>query len=143
MSNEQNNSLPLRGPWQADYYPDHVSVYSDEIMDDYAFRIEFSSKMPEVQRESTLAFLLAASETAAERDELKTDLASCRTSLQIADNRNGDLRTLNAELLEALKELFALEIKGHSFANRLQFSNGGRALAAKVGGAIAKAEGRA
>jgi hypothetical protein len=45
------------------------------------------------------------------------------------------------ELLEALQSLAALEVKGHALISRLQFSDTGRALAAKVDAAIAKATG--
>lgn len=45
------------------------------------------------------------------------------------------------ELLEALVDLSQLEVKGHSILDRLQFSETGRALAAKVTAAIMKAKG--
>lgn len=45
-------------------------------------------------------------------------------------------------LLEALKELSGMEVKGHALIERLQFSEKGRVLATKINNAIALAEGK-
>lgn len=43
------------------------------------------------------------------------------------------------DLLAALKALMALDVKGHALADRLQFSDSGRALLAQCRAAIARA----
>ena len=55
---------------------------------------------------------------------------------------NARLIAAAPELLEALKALSGLEVKGHALIDRLQFSETGRALAGKIAEAIAKAEGK-
>ena len=47
------------------------------------------------------------------------------------------------ELLDALKAVASMDIKGHSLSDRLLFSTAGRALLDKINSAISKAEGRA
>lgn len=55
---------------------------------------------------------------------------------------NARLIAAAPELLEALKALSGLEVKGHALIDRLQFSETGRTLAKKIVEAIAKAEGK-
>jgi hypothetical protein len=52
---------------------------------------------------------------------------------------NAQLISAAPELLEALRALMALDVKGHALADRLQFSDAGRALLAQCRAAIAKA----
>lgn len=47
------------------------------------------------------------------------------------------------KLLEALEAFSILEVKGHALIDRLQFSEEGRALSAKITAAIAEAKGLA
>jgi hypothetical protein len=49
------------------------------------------------------------------------------------------LSTVNAELLAALRALMALDVKGHALADRLQFSDAGRALLDQCRAAISRA----
>ena len=47
--------------------------------------------------------------------------------------------TAQADLLAALRALMALDVKGHTLADRLQFSDSGRALLDQCRAAIEKA----
>ena len=58
-----------------------------------------------------------------------------------ADARNpADARLISAapDLLDALQALMALDVRGHALADRLQFSDAGRALLDQCRAAIAK-----
>lgn len=55
------------------------------------------------------------------------------------EKANAQLISAAPELLEALRALMALDVKGHALADRLQFSDAGRALLAQCRAAIAKA----
>lgn len=54
--------------------------------------------------------------------------------------RLADVEAQRDELLEALRALMALDVKGHALADRLQFSDAGRALLHQCQAAIEKAE---
>jgi hypothetical protein len=49
------------------------------------------------------------------------------------------MTTAKDDLLAALRALMALDVKGHSLANRLQFSDEGRALLDQCYAAISRA----
>ena len=53
---------------------------------------------------------------------------------------NAHLIAAAPDLLEALEALSGLRVKGHALIDRLQFSEEGRALSAKINAAIAKAK---
>jgi hypothetical protein len=55
------------------------------------------------------------------------------------EKANAQLISAAPELLEALRALMALDVKGHALADRLQFSDAGRALLAQCRAAIARA----
>jgi hypothetical protein len=57
------------------------------------------------------------------------------------DEANARLIAAAPELLESLQAVLAMDVKGHSLLDRLQFSTEGRALSEKCMGAIAKAKG--
>jgi hypothetical protein len=50
------------------------------------------------------------------------------------------MTTAKDDLLAALRALMALDVKGHALADRLQFSDAGRALLHQCQAAIAKTE---
>lgn len=56
---------------------------------------------------------------------------------------NARLIAAAPELLAALQAVLAMDVKGHSLLDRLQFSPEGRALSEQCLGAIAKAKGEA
>jgi hypothetical protein len=55
------------------------------------------------------------------------------------ERANAQLISAAPELLEALRALMALDVKGHALADRLPFSDAGRALLAQCRAAIARA----
>jgi len=55
------------------------------------------------------------------------------------EKANAQLISAAPELLEALRALMALDVKGHALADRLQFSDAGRTLLAQCRAAIARA----
>ena len=75
-------------------------------------------------------------------DEKLIFIGSSRTSGSWEEiGANARLMAAAPDLLGALKDLINFDVKGHALIDRLQFSNGGRDLSAKILGAIAKAEG--
>jgi len=65
----------------------------------------------------------------------KTEIAA----LHSGNIANARLIAAAPELLAALQALMALDVKGHALADRLQFSNSGRALLNQCRAAITKA----
>lgn len=67
-----------------------------------------------------------------------------RTNSENKANAEFIVRACNAhyQLLEALKALCGMQVKGHDLIDRLQFSQEGRIVLDKIEAAIAKAEGK-
>lgn len=81
-----------------------------------------------------------ATKAAAELRRLHEDYENALKHFAEAIDGYKQMAAQRDELLEALRALMALDVKGHALADRLQFSDAGRALLHQCQAAIEKAE---